>query len=271
MPLVNKTVGVGKGTPKKQQDFGKLFAMHLAITRVVIENGITKARSLGWQPPSEVYWYVDLTAGPGEYNGLTGSPLIAADMLMIDDRPWRAWYCEKDATNAATLKQLVWERGRDVEERSRILIGDHRQSVKQILFDMTAGGKQRHFGLVYADPNGTKLDAELETIRELTAAHPKLDVLVHLSATRIKWFKKVHGHASLVEKLESIGKKHLLVREPWTDQQWTFALLTDWDGYPDWKSLGLHSTKTTQGKAVLETLDISEKERGSKGGQQTLW
>ena len=266
MPLVNKTVGVSKGTPKKQQDFGKLFGMHVAIARVVIEKG----QRWSW-PASDVYWYVDLNAGPGEYKGLTGSPMIAAEVLAGDGRPWRAWLCEKDATNAATLKQLIWEHGQGVEERTRVLIGDHRQSVKQVLFEMSAGGKQRHFGLIYADPNGTKLDAELETIRELTQAQSKLDVLVHLSATRIKWFKTVHGHASLVEKLESIGKKHLLVREPWTDQQWTFALLTDWDGYPEWKSMGLHGAKTTQGAAVLETLDLSEKERGSKGGQQTLW
>ena len=265
MPVLNG-VGYGKGTPKKQEDFASLFAMHLAVTETVI----AKAQSWSW-PASEVYWYVDLTAGPGEYEGLTGSPLLAIDALSSGAAPWRAWLCERDKANAATLVQLLRERGEAVTERSRVLLGDHRESVTQILFDMASVGKRAHFGLIYADPNGTKLDAEMDTIRRITADHEKLDVLIHLSATRLKWFKKVHGHLSLIDKLSSIGKKHLLIREPWTDQQWTFALLTNWAGYPEWRSRGFHNVQTAKGAAVLETLDLSQQDRGHKGGQLELW
>ena len=82
------------------------------------------------------------------------------------------------------------------------------------------------------------------------------------------------GYPSLVERLAGIGKSRLLIREPCTHHQWTFVLATDWKGFPEWKAIEFHVSTSPQGAAILERLDLSDREMKAKNQerkQMALW
>lgn len=254
------SAGYGEGTERKCRDFSGLQCLHLRLARVVM------ARN-EWA--EEVYHYIDLNAGPGVVNSMEGSPLLFLRNADADDGPWRAWFCERDPASAASLQAEVapWrEVGRGCV---RVMEMDHRQAMPSIVQTITANGRGRQaLGLAYADPNGLPTE-EIESLRLLVLAAPKIDVLLHLSANTIKRCKSVFGYPSLVERLSLLGKKHLLIRQPCTDWQWTFALLTNWVDYPDWRSKGFYAAESPTGAAILETLNLSAAEQQKR--QLKLW
>lgn len=224
---------------------------------------------------SETYVYVDLTAGPGVYPGktgtITGSPLLAIENMVEEVEDWRAWLCERDPVSAQILESGLAMCGDQITRRARVIPAGHEEAAERISVDLALIGRSGQvLGLIYADPNGTLMNEEIETAVKLSKVAPKLDILLHLSATTIKRCRTVFGYPSLVERLKRVGKSKLLIREPDTSHQWTFCLLTDAPKLPEWKARRFYDSASPQGAAILERLNLPTGERRSKG-QFELW
>lgn len=255
MPF-DESAGYGEGTPRKRYDFKDYQRLHLRIARAVMNRH-------NWA--GDVYHYVELNAGPGLVDRYPGSPLTFVENALEEGEEWNAYLCERNPKSAQRLGAELSTYGPVVLERAAVYPDDHRLVVSAIITQIQARSPgQKAFGLIFADPNGTRLDEEIESIQKLSAAHPRLDVLLYVSATSVKRNRKGFGYSSLDERLAAIGKKYALIREPHTEQQWTFALLTDWKDYPDWKKRAFHNTNTRAGAAILEKLNLTPKERLEK-------
>lgn len=271
MPIDNLGQGIGDGTGRKIQDFEDYHRFHLEIVGRVLG----KSRSYEWAT-CPIYFYIDLTAGGGEAMGKSGSPVIAIRNALAAGREFRSYLCERNPVAAYHLGEALDSLGGEAAARTRLFWMDHQESVAEIIEMIEAERRgARAFGLVYADPNGTKMDEEIDTICRLAKAFPKLDALIHLSATTIKRCRTVFGYPSLVERLATIGKANLLVREPCTHHQWTFCFLTDFPDFPAWENRGFYDSRSPAGAALLERLNLPDNERRARNErgerQLRLW
>ncbi|MBA2704624.1 MAG: hypothetical protein H0U60_12335 [Blastocatellia bacterium] len=255
MPL-DGSAGYGKGTERKQRDMRDYQWFHWQLWLKVTANN-------DWASPT--YHYVDLNGGPGEVNGIVGSPILVAQTMAESGSDWHACVCERDPESMERLRSCKAALPAVVAARIRLFAMDHQEAgdgIIKAIHNRRAG--RTPLGLIYADPNGTELNEEIETALKITKAFPRMDVLLHMSATTIKRCRTVFGRPSFVERLEVLKKRHLLIREPCTAHQWTFALLTNWAGFPDWASHGFHSSTSPTGSAVLERLNLTTEERRRK-------
>jgi three-Cys-motif partner protein len=260
MPL-DGSAGYGEGTPRKRHDFKDYQRLHLQVARAVMNRS-------DWA--GDIYHYVELYAGPGRPGGEEGTPLIFVENALEEGGEWNAYFCEIDPESVQRLGTELSTYGRVAFERSAVYPRDHREAVIEIASHIQARSPgKRAFGLIFADPNGTRLDEEIESIQTLSEAHPRMDILLYLSATSIKRSRSLFGSSSLLERLAAIGKQRMLIREPHTEQQWTFVLLTNWGQYPDWRRRSFHDSNSKAGARILEKLELTPKERQEKN-QMTL-
>lgn len=101
MPIENG-IGYGEYTGIKIEHFGKILAMHMAITQAVI-----KKHASYYEPE---YRYVDLTAGKGSTpDGNLGSPIVFLEKSSDPkfDIPFRADLIEREQTNLDELKNVM--------------------------------------------------------------------------------------------------------------------------------------------------------------------
>lgn len=252
MPISESGAGYGPYTRLKQQHFGAVVRTHLAIVGQILRRG--------WAYPR--YVYVDLTAGPGVVQGIEGSPLLFLSEARRQDLAHQALLIDQDTATVAALTAEVERRG--LEAGCTLLVGDNAERVEDVVALLERRADDV-YGLAYADPNGGELP--WAALRRIGWTFDRLDLLVYASATGKK---RLRGSGTgeptyLLDRLAGLHKKHVLLRTPAGAHQWTFALLTNWDGLlGKFGREGFHAITTPTGREIAERLNFSIPEQRAR-------
>lgn len=243
-------VGTSSSTGTKQAQFAQIIAMHARIVKGIF------GRS-PWVYPA--YCYADLNAGPGRYSGHVGSPLLFLDAVGEIGLAHRAWFFELSDANADELARNLLAR-RVTGGELAIIRGDHHETAAAVVAELRQIERDA-YGLVYADPTGSLLP--IRVMRDLAEAPQvsRLDVLAYVSATTYKRVVGAHGGTRLLDDLRRVGKRFVWLRVPENHHQWTFAILTNWPGFPDLWKMGFRLVGTPEGDALAERLNLTTAER----------
>jgi hypothetical protein len=252
-------------TESKERDFQGIIDMHVKITRGILQRrGITRP-----------YLYVDLYAGPNDLRfgerEFLGSPGLACDALRKYGVHYKAAFFEREALVAQRLGEaLVAQRlGESLVRRygetwrHLVHIGDCRDVLPAVLAGRPRDPAQ--FGLIYADPIHDEIPHAL--LNKAAATYPHVDLMSYFSATQYKRRRRGderrNGHSikPLVSShIAAVRKKYVLIREPRTAWQFSFALWTNWEKFPAWERAGFYRLDSTRGQAILDKLDLTEDE-----------
>ena len=258
MPLVNG-VGYGDNSADKQNDFRSLLSLHVDVV-----NRITSKPNRAW---TRFYSYVDMNAGPGIYNGLTGSPIIFLNSIERTSIPYRGFFIERESINAASLEAIVCNR--QLRGSVAVVNNDHAIALRSNLLT----GRPT-YGLVYHDPSGSIPDFDLLAQISRCQAFKYMEFMVYLSATNIKRVRRMEeekdGGAKvklLTTYLQGINKSTWIIRKPQGKHQWTFVLGSNWKRFPEWESRGFYRIDSPQGQGILKNLTYTGEELDAMSGQ----
>ncbi len=248
-------VGYGDCTAKKMTDFSRIVRMHLSITQAVLR------KNSNLYP--QYYRYIDLTAGKGySPNGVKGSPIAFLEQAEneIFELPYCADFIEYIPKNMAELKDAI---GREKIRNSwrtpdiDFYIGIYQDEIKKLL----PRKSNREFGLVFVDPSGEMPD--FQVLHFIAEMRPKMEILIYLPSTNVKRTYQ-YTEKRLKDYIDSIGKKHWLVRKPisWDQFKWTFLLGSNAQSlFGDYKSIDFFRLESQKGQKILEKLNLTEKEQ----------
>jgi three-Cys-motif partner protein len=214
--------------------------------------------------------YLDLNAGPGLYSdGNHGSPLIALEVAESLRVPIEPWFFESDHRTYELLNESLERYAYEHAIAIHPTPGDHNETLPGVASRLEAERRDRRgdwYGLVFADPNGTR--PAVEALRHFYAdgRFYRVDLLIYVSATLA--YKRIRGagldDAFLLEDLQRIGKRVTMLRRPTGPQQWTFALLTNWANAPLLKTLNFVRADSPEGREVLDSLNYTSREREAR-------
>lgn len=242
-------------TREKHEQLGGLFQMYVPILR-----SLSQSRRL------RRFIYLDLYAGPGRYDhGANGSPLLAAHAF--HEEPWceamhcfeEDWdtYCRLTASTAAYDK----------------VIAHHARNQDGIDFDIVRSINRDSYGICFSDPNCGHADSAfgpLDVLNTVAARWPRIDIVAYLSAANIKRIRTAFGGPHLIDQVRAIRKPFVRIRKPSGRHQWTFILLTGWEGFPVWKRAGWVNLNSDIGRSYLEELDETWNERRGRRNPSLL-
>lgn len=251
---------VSNETEQKEQDFRGILGMHVSICKGILSRNAAAS-----------YLYTDLHAGRGhlEYGGrrFDGSPLIARDILSRSGIRHETLHYERDTTEAAFLIHALTDRSSTLfdfgdEQAYPVCIEPFQEGFDRWLDQR--GFQPNTYGLIYSDPIRDEIPHEL--LNKAAKNLPRVDLLAYVAGTQ---YKRRRGAAAprgvelpyLSDHIKAIDKRHVLIRQPLGQWQWTFLLWTNWTSFPDWEQRGFYRLDSPQGKRIVERLDFSEKEQ----------
>lgn len=252
-------------TPLKNVHFGLILDMHLSVVR----NVFAKSQR-GWPDPH--YRYIDLTAGPGVYDGEAQSPLIFSERVKHSGVPCRAVFFEREQPTCDTLRQALLAALPNAIVRNEDFAPDfdaksmgHRAAggLLPLLHDFMPIDKDRYYGMVYYDPKPScpMVEREIPFLADV-GGHQRMgrmDFLLHLSATCFKRLREKTG-ATFLSSLARFGKKAWLVREPQGHHQWTFVLGTNYTEIGEYKRMHFYHAHSKRGRDIILTLEHTREE-----------
>jgi three-Cys-motif partner protein len=258
--------GCSRFTALKQEDFGHILAVQMKMAGGLIRQGSIR-------DVHPFYHYFDLNAGSGSEDGFSGSPLIALETARRLRLPFRAWFFEQSATKCRKLAGRIADFRigyPDFAFESHIIRGDNRLSIDDILLRLGGVGL-RIIGLVYSDPYGRP---PFRTLRAFSRNpwFSRTDILTYLSATAHKRVLKSPIHDEdlrLDEHLQRLGKRSILIREPVSEHQWTFAFCTNAQKFPRDFRRGFRDVNSSRGRQVLAELSLTNEELRASGIART--
>ncbi len=247
--------GHSEHTEVKQEHFKGLLDMHLKITRGIISRK-------EWTDPH--YYYFDITAGPGIYEGQDGSPIIFLKLVEAANITYKAVFIESDSERYNQLEKNIelYQQG-----NIKVHLGNHDNVLPQYFF----GINKNKYGLLYADPTGTLPPFEL--LGQMSQRYHRLDILINCSATNIKRERKspkTDLKETLTDGLDKIDKQTWIVRSPVGKHQWTFLVGSNWMNFPEWKKQGFHRIESPIGQEILRNLNYTTDEQ-VEASQLTLF
>lgn len=256
-------------TQLKQEWFSRFAYFHLNLKHYEITQMIGRRF---FRPA--YYQYIDMTAGCGYLPLLgDGSPVrhaiasekhrrkrkgenpLRVSAHLIEENPDTFYHLQKTLDMKRKLMRC------DPLYDSMIYNERYQKVIPEMFF---RNGQSENgipcFGLLYCDPNGQI--PEFELLKQLNAHHPRLDVLLHVSASNIKRVKGTHGGLSLLECMQHSGKRHWkIARLGTTRHQWAFLYGTNVPNMLDRADLNLYSVRGSVGKDVFHILNFTERER----------
>ncbi len=243
-------VGVSEYTDLKQQIFRELLKMHIRIVKGILSRN-------EW--PDQRYWYIDLTAGPGKYDGHVGSPVIFHEEIEKAGMPYSAILFEREQKFHESLGKYFEEmkNSGQVTGEVEIVHKPYQEGKKDTNF------KRPRYGLVYIDPSGDMPDFDYLGDISRYKANQYMDFLINISATNVKRIRKspdTDFSENLMELLGKLDKKHWLVREPYAKHQWTMLIGTNWDAFPKFKGRRFFRTNEPDGRDILQRLSMTTSE-----------
>jgi three-Cys-motif partner protein len=262
-----------KHTRDKQCHFETIIRTHLRAGYGAIKKNLWAHR---------FYFYADLYAGPGIYRDKAtgairhGSPLIFAMEAQKHNVPFDAYLFDEKYSDELRMNMIDWQNSLLFWDKCYIecIPGDNAEQFPELLATLhgsVAGhdvGKPR-FGLIYVDPPGSI--PCFDALKQLAADRrfQRTDILIYLHATNIKRFRRVASvrfTEYLEDALKSIGKQYIHIRQP--HGHWTFALLTNWEGMPEFTNIGFHRLDTPEGRSIMRRLNYTKQElREQRGGK----
>jgi three-Cys-motif partner protein len=247
-------IGYGNFTEVKIQVFKKIVAMHLAISQAVIN----KHQMIY---PSN-YHYIELTAGKGfSPKGEKGSPIAFIEVAegMNISIPYNIDFFECEPTNIDDLeKNLKLEKQKQGWKKSNWAFhcGKYQDEIRNLLEFQTD-----ELGLVFVDHSGDLPD--FPTLELITKLRPKMEILIYLPSTNIKR-TYLYTEKRLKDYLDSIGKKHWLIRKPITrdKHKWTFLLGTNASNlFKTYKAIDFYKLESEKGQEIFRILNLTSKEQ----------
>lgn len=262
---------VSEDTEAKERDFHGIMWMHAHICK-----GIGTRHRL---PP---YLYVDLYAGPGnlEFQGrrFAGSPIIARDILGETGLPHFALHYEEDRDVAARLAEALWIPTSLLDtvtaDTAPIYVGRCQAGFSEWL---DRNGRQPdRYGLVYSDPVSDEIPHEL--LNQAARLLPRVDLLSYVSANQYKRRRGLDERKNgtdatrpfLLDHIQAVAKRVVLVREPIGKWEWTFILWSNWVDYPAWEKRGFYRLDSERGQRVIERLNLSKRQSRERNNRP-LW
>lgn len=253
------SVGSGQTTEGKQADFRSFIALHVGIV-----DRITWVRDRQRTSP---YTYIDTNAGPGIYEGLTGSPLHFLDAIEKTSMPYQAIFIEREKDNAIELTRLVNQR------RLRYPPEILNVCNQTALLDYVKDNHPPTYGMLYHDPNGVPSFDLLAEVSQ-SPSFRIMDFMISLPANAIKRVrgaeKASNGYTDTKrfnDSIKLINKTTWIIRRPQGKWQWTFIIGSNWPKFPDWGKRGFYRLDSEDGQAILHNLTYTDEERDAMSGQ----
>jgi hypothetical protein len=234
-------------TPEKQELLKVIARTYLTVQSHVIRRG-------GWHPVVGLW---DLHAGPGRFpDGTPGSPLIFETILHDLNLPHETWFFEANRREVAHLRSALTA---DRFCADGVIPGNHYQTIHTHVAKLPCITRPR-MGLIYSDSNGARIPVEvIRRILDLRG-YDRIDVLIHAGARSYKRQRAAGlDPFRYADDLRALGKRHVMIRELGTSQDWTFVVATNWPMPAAFRDF--HPITTEQGRCLLTKLDQSERER----------
>ena len=114
---------------------------------------------------------------------------------------------------------------------------------------------------MFVDPSGDLPDFDI--LHYIAEMRPKMEILIYLPSTNVKRTYQ-YTEKRLTDYIESVGKKHWLIRKAidWDQFKWTFLLGSNApDLFKDYKGIDFYRLESRQGQNILEKLNLTEKEQ----------
>ena len=251
------SVGYSRHTPEKQQHFREICKTYARVCKGVFKKN--------WAHP--IMQYFDLNAGSGYVNNRPGSPIIFGEEACKANVEFNASLFEEnhDAFVRLSNSVLTFNEWNGVFNKFNMqaYFGDHYSRLPEVVLKHYCKQSKPAFGFMYSDENGDIPPFNLISSMMDVPCFKTLDVVLYLSATTIKRVRRAfpqHEENNLECYLRSIGKKHIIVREPAGRHQWTFAICTNWGEFPEFKTQHFHHIETSEGREIFRRLNLTAKE-----------
>lgn len=252
MPVING-VGFSDSTEVKQKDFEVIVKTHVKAACM----GIINKNKWSDNP----YMYFDMNAGPGFYNGISGSPIIFLDeAAKYNNTLFNVFLFESNELNCNELKKNISDRQYPENINIKILNSD---SCLDILNHVPSSGYPK-YGLIYSDPTGQV--PPFDTLAQISNIHQckQIDIVVNFAAATIKRLrgsKLCSESQTLKDHLSAINKQYWMVREPCSKHQWSFVIGSNWRDFPAFKKQAFYGIESRRGTSILNYLNYSKKEK----------
>ncbi|MCU0246153.1 MAG: hypothetical protein MUC42_06250 [Bryobacter sp.] len=250
-------VFVGQGqsaaTEAKERGLGAAFATNLRIFNARFGND-----------RRAIYMHFDLNCGSGtnEEVGCDGSPIAFLHAARRSDvHRYMASFVDRDtkAVNELLARKEIAE-----DDRCFVLHGDNGEYIETIPGIIRGRGERPEFaiGSVLCDPNGT--DVPVPRLARLSGTCPRLDIFINWNSAAYKRQRGAKG--TLREAIETIGKKHWLIRAPIGIHQFT-VLIGRNVATNDHKSEGFHHLNSEHGQYILDRCNLTKTEFEETAGR----
>jgi three-Cys-motif partner protein len=245
---VQRGVGFGPFTRLKLGHLRAIVAMHISITRAVLEKHRFYAQA---------YHFIDATAGPGSYEvygeEVQGSPLMFLSLAETAQLRYKADLIEKEPANVDTLRQQL-----PVFSCGSVDI--HCCEYALIIPEMLPSKDKTQLGLFFVDPSNGIPD--FDTVAYVSRMRPRMEVLMYLSATNLK---REHGITTplLLDRMARIEKSHWMVRKPIPGDahHWTFLLGSNTDLFREYRKIDFYPLNSREAQEFFPKLNLTVKQR----------